>query len=328
MTITSVAPFALARAGAQPPPARSQQSYRHEAFLWRDIAEFTDALVTFVQQGLAAGEPVMVALVPEHADWLRDGLGSESASVTFVDMRAVGRNPALLIPAWQRFLDDHSGHNRPARGIGEPIWVGRRGAEIVECQLHEALLNVAFGADSPFWLVCPYDAKRSDQAVIAEAHRSHHAILDAHNYRGSASYGGRAHIDSLFRADLPPLRGSHTVYNFTRQSVDGVFAFVLYEACAANLWSDKALDLAVAARDLASDSLRRGADRGVVNIWQLARSLVCEVGDDTVVDDVLAGGRHPPSAYDHGLWSANQLCDLVQMRSSPTGTTVRVHSWT
>jgi anti-sigma regulatory factor (Ser/Thr protein kinase) len=28
-----------------------------------------------------------------------------------------------------------------------------------------------------------------------------------------------------------------------------------------------------------------------------------------------------------GLWMANQLCDLVQVRSSQTGTTVRMHTW-
>ena len=328
MTITSAPPFALGQPGTQPPPARSQQSYRHEAFLWRDIPEFTDAMVAFVQQGLAAGEPVMVALVPEHADWLRDGLGSDSTSVTFVDMRTVGRNPARLIPTWQRFLDDNSGHDRPARGVGEPIWAGRRPDEVAECQLHEALLNVAFPAESPFWLVCPYDAKRLDAGTIAEAHRSHHAILDCRSYRGSVSYAGRAHVDALFRAELPLPRGSETLCNFTRDSVDEVFAFVLYEACTANLWSDKTLDLAVAARELAADSLRRAADRGAVTIWQTARSLVCEVADDTVVDDVLAGRRHTPSTYDHGLWSANRVCDLVQMRSTAWGTKVRVHSWT
>ena len=27
----------------------------------------------------------------------------------------------------------------------------------------------------------------------------------------------------------------------------------------------------------------------------------------------------------HGLWLANQVCDLVQVRSFPTGTVVRLH---
>ena len=74
-----------------PAPARSRQSYRHEAFLWRDAAEFVDGLVPFIEDGLAAGEPVLVALVPEHAEWLRDRLAaSEAARVHFVDMAETG----------------------------------------------------------------------------------------------------------------------------------------------------------------------------------------------------------------------------------------------
>jgi len=329
VTDVIAAPLALADSRlSQSLPARSRQSFRHEAFLWHDIAEFTEAMVTFVEQGLAAGEPVMAALVPEHLDWLRNGLGSRATQVHLVDMRAVGRNPARLNSTWQGFLDEYAAAGQPARGIAEPIWVGRRRDEITECQLHEALLNVAIEADTPFWLLCPYDSKRLHPSVVSEAHRSHHAILDAHTYRGSTRYGGRAYVDSLYRAELPRLSRAHAECIFTADTVDDMFAFVLRDACAADMWSDRALDLAVAARRLAADSLHRGADGGVVRVWDTPRSLICEVSDATFVDDVLAGRRVTSNDDDHGLWSANQLCDLVQVRSTAAGTTVRLHSWT
>ena len=56
-------------------------------------------------------------------------------------------DPARLIPAWQWFLDTRSSPCRPVRGIGEPIWPGRRSEEILESQLHEALLNIAVDPD-------------------------------------------------------------------------------------------------------------------------------------------------------------------------------------
>jgi hypothetical protein len=46
-----------------------------------------------------------------------------------------------------------------------------------------------------------------------------------------------------------------------------------------------------------------------------------------LIDDLLLGRRMPVEDEHDGLWHANQLCDLVQMRSSSTGTTVRVHAW-
>jgi anti-sigma regulatory factor (Ser/Thr protein kinase) len=44
---------------------------------------------------------------------------------------------------------------------------------------------------------------------------------------------------------------------------------------------------------------------------------------------ILAAGEGAPNSVRHGggygLWLANQVCDLVQVRSSPAGTTVRLH---
>jgi hypothetical protein len=51
------------------------------------------------------------------------------------------------------------------------------------------------------------------------------------------------------------------------------------------------------------------------------------VVDDTVVVDPLIGRRAPREGEDDSLWIANQACDLVQVRSSSAGTTVRVHAW-
>jgi hypothetical protein len=81
-------------------PARSQQSYRHEAFLWHDASDFTAGIVPFIRDGLEAGEPVMVAVDALHTKWLRDALDGH-ADVEFVDMEELGRNPAQIIPAWQ-----------------------------------------------------------------------------------------------------------------------------------------------------------------------------------------------------------------------------------
>ena len=93
-----------------------------------------------------------------------------------MDMAAVGANPARIIPAWQEFLDDHD-DDQPIRGVGEPIWFGRRGVEIAECQLHEALLNLAVEPDRPFWLRCPYDADALPAEIVAAAHHSHPVLV-------------------------------------------------------------------------------------------------------------------------------------------------------
>ncbi len=72
-------------------------------------------------------------------------------------MVEIGQNPAHIIPAWSQFLHDNGGAPTRCGGSAKPIWSGRSAAELVECQRHETLLNVAF-ADSGTWkLLCPYD---------------------------------------------------------------------------------------------------------------------------------------------------------------------------
>jgi hypothetical protein len=308
-------------------PARSQQSYRHEAFVWHDVYDFVAGMVPFIKDGLETGEPVMVAVIPEHTQWLRDSLAGYADDVEFVDMSRLGHNPARIIPAWQQFLDHNSGLHRPARGIGEPIWPGRRPEELLECQLHEALLNVAVDPEIPFWLICPYDAQRLSACVLEEAHRSHPVIVESDAYQGSACYGGRAHVDSMFAAPLSALAGEPRLTTFTSGDVSRLVTYLKLELYVAGLAIDKAADLATATHRLALGSLHRGATEGTVRIWCQPHSVVCEVTDDTEVSDPLLG-RRVPFAEDHNaLWLANQICDLVQLRSTPTGTTVRVHTW-
>jgi hypothetical protein len=79
---------------------------------------------------------------------LRSELGPRARDVAWVDMADVGRNTARIIPAWREFLDEQA--DRSLRGTGEPIWADRSAAELVECQRHESLLNLAFNAADGF----------------------------------------------------------------------------------------------------------------------------------------------------------------------------------
>jgi anti-sigma regulatory factor (Ser/Thr protein kinase) len=64
-----------------------------------------------------------------------------------------------------------------------------------------------------------------------------------------------------------------------------------------------------------------------MRIWEESSSLVCEVSDAGGIEDPLVGRGKPPADRGSGLglWLANQLCDLVQIRSFPTGSVVRLH---
>ena len=118
---------------------------------------------------------------PRHRPGVRVGrpevpATGEAGGVLFGDMAQVGANPARIIPAWHEFVTRNAAPGRRMRGIGEPIWNGRSSDELVECQRHESLLNVAFGRGEPWWLLCPYDVENLEPAVIFEARRRHEFV--------------------------------------------------------------------------------------------------------------------------------------------------------
>jgi hypothetical protein len=62
-------------------------------------------------------------------------------------------------------------------------------------------------------------------------------------------------------------------------------------------------------------------------VWREAGSVMAEMEDLIAAADPLAGREWPAPAEGaaRGLWLANQLCDLVQLRSSGAGAVVRLH---
>jgi anti-sigma regulatory factor (Ser/Thr protein kinase) len=308
-------------------PTSAHQSYQHEAFLYRGEAEFLDGIVPFVRDGTAAGEPVLVAVIPERAEPLRDALGPDAAEVHFVDMAELGHNPARIIPCWQRFIDQHCRTGRPGRGVGEPIWAGRRVTELLEAQLHEGLLNVAVDPDTPLWLRCPYDTMALPPDVVEHAYRSHPMIVEAGSCAGSPLYGGAQYVADFLAADLPEPRAPADVLACTDDGGE-VRELVARHASAAGLEVERIWAVGLAVQETAT-AVGRASGCGSLRVWVEPEALVCEVRDPGSVEDPLAGRRRPtPTEPDHrGLWLANQLCDLVQVRSSAAGTVIRIVSW-
>ena len=307
-----------------------RRSYRHEALLYRKTDGFLNAVVPFVRDAVRQGEPVMVAVAEPRLTRLRDALGEDAEFVVFADMAELGRNPALIIPAWLDFVATHSAAGtRPVRGVGEPVWASRSPTEIAECQLHEGLLNLAVSPDTPLWLICPYDVDALPPAAVTEAHRSHPVLVHPDgDLRGSTAYGGAFHVQELFNGRLPEPAGFTHAAPFSAADVGQVAHWIEHAAVAVGVPLPKARGLATAVQLLAADSVRCGGGHGVLRHWTLDDTLICDVADHGVVDDPLVG-RSPTltdATHRSGLWTANRTCDLVQVRSDATGTRVRVHT--
>ncbi|WP_164704423.1 sensor histidine kinase [Blastococcus litoris] len=310
------------------PDAPDGHAFEHEALFYRDDEDFLAGLLPFVREGLENDEAVVVAEPRGRLEQLRDALGDDAAAVGFLDMAEIGGNPARIIGVWDRVLQEQTAAGRRLRGVGEPAFVGRRESEFLECRLHELLLNRAFDGGVPWRLLCPYDETHLPRAVVRGALHSHPLAGTSAGRRPSPDYAPDD-VRELFDAALPVptdavLRGSYGAADVpaTRRTV-AQFARRL------GLPAEKAEILQLAASELATNSVRHGSGTGTVAMWATPSAAVVEFSDQGHLEDPLTGRRLPPVDQEggRGLFLVNQLCDLVQLRSTEHGTVVRVTTW-
>ncbi len=80
------------------------------------------------------------------------------------------------------------------------------------------------------------------------------------------------------------------------------------------------------ANEIASNSVVHAGGSGVFTIWRDNGAIVCQSDDTGRIVHALVGRQRPTSGQvgGLGLWLANQLCDLVQIRTFADGSVVRV----
>lgn len=303
------------------------ERFRHEALLYSGWTEFVAGTVRFIREGLDRHEPVFVVESQQKIEMLRTALGDSADKVTFANMAEVGANPARIIPAWQDFVAAHTDATL-LRGIGEPIWAGRTPEELVECQRHEALLNTAFGAGRAWWLLCPYDTAHLPQEVITEARRSHEFVSTSQSIDLSADFQSGQLSRMPLNAPFTEPKQTMARLSFSRSSLSALRSEVRRAAASRGLSAGPLADFVAAVNEVATNSVLHGGGRGVARVWEERDSVVCEIKDAGNFNEPLADRRRPGSEVTspRGLWLANQLCDLVQVRSGQYGTVVRLHA--
>ena len=304
---------------------RELVGFRHEVAFYEGVDGLPASVLPFLLEGVEHGEPMLVVMLPDRLHVLRDAMGQLADRVEWVDMSTVGGNPACIIPAWHDFVEAHPGPG-PIRGIGEPIWLGRRGVEMAEAELHEALLNLAFDGGPAWRLLCPYDVSALPGDVLEEALRNHPVRDGA---QPVISYAGHAHALRTFSQELPAAPSDATALPFGRPDL-GTVREVVRRACeAARLHPSSTDDVVLAAHEVAANSVQHADGGGWLLVWDEPGALVVEVRDHGHIYDPLVG-RNPldvASENGRGIWMANQLCDLVQVRSGEQGTQVRLYAW-
>ncbi|MET8243094.1 anti-sigma factor RsbA family regulatory protein [Streptomyces sp. NPDC005202] len=300
------------------------EPFVHPALFYRDEQEYLAGTVPFVRAGLESGEPVAVAVPGENLRLIEAELGADADAVRLLDMRQAGRNPGRIIPGVLRAFADAQEPGRRVRIIGEPIWAGRTPTEYPACVQHEALINAAFQGRE-VTVLCPYDARRLDERILADAYATHPVVIPAGatGERDSVAYAPE-HIVARYNEPLPVVPDA-LPFGFATETLSQARRVATAEGARLGLADTRLEDLALVTAELTTNAVVHGGGSGVLRVWAEDGYVLCEVRDKGRLDDPLAGRR--PAARDQrggrDLLLVNLVADLVRVHTGEAGTTVR-----
>jgi anti-sigma regulatory factor (Ser/Thr protein kinase) len=186
---------------------------------------------------------------------------------------------------------------------------------------YEAITNLAY-AHLPVWVVCAYNANKLPDELIDSVLRTHPEVL---------SDGFQTSDDFEDPRDLVRrLTPEPELFPDLRSFSPGADLELFRERLARELVGQKvpeakALDMLVAATEVAANAVRHGAGIDQVRVGRAHGRFVCEVVDrGNGFDDPIAGYRAPRRETGTGLWVARQLTWLVESFHSSQGFTVRL----
>jgi anti-sigma regulatory factor (Ser/Thr protein kinase) len=165
--------------------------------------------------------------------------------------------------------------------------------------------------------------------VLEEAKRNHPHVVEGNERHESRTYRGLGDVATPFDEPLPEPTGAPVRYTFGAgaEPLSAIRRYVGNAAAEIGLDRERTADLVLIVNEVATNSIRHGGGSGVLRIWEDGSSLIAEVSDAGRIEDPLVGRGRPATdrGSGFGLWLANQLCDLVQIRTFPTGSVVRLH---
>jgi anti-sigma regulatory factor (Ser/Thr protein kinase) len=298
----------------------------HQALLFDSPEQFLAAAVPFIVEGVHRGDTVLAVTSAGNTRLLRDQLSTAADQVTFLEPAGWFDSPGRTLDAHHRRIDALTADGAFLRVIGEPVWAGRDDLETSEWGRYESVMNIAL-ADSRAWVMCGYDSSTLASTIVEDARRTHPRLAVGTASEISADFTEPASYYASRDTPLAPYPTTGVEWIPIHPDLAPVRQFVADHAPRLGVDADRVDDYILAVNEIATNVLRHGGGQGEARMWATDRRVVCEITDGgTATGNFLGFLRAGPhSERGHGLWIARQICDLLEMRTGPSGTTVRLH---
>jgi anti-sigma regulatory factor (Ser/Thr protein kinase) len=307
----------------------SARGYIHDALLYDSVDELTAAAVPFLVEGLAAGEPAVIAAGARTAGILAQAVDGDPRVHVLEHADVYRTRTPTAITSFRRLAERCS-----AEGIGRirvvgEVDFGRTERNWLEWQRYEAVINVALAA-WPLWGLCVFDTQRLPEPVLESALRTHPNLVTPERRGSNPLFGDPVRYLRSLPVPLEPLENTPP-----RLAAVNVSDFIgLRHAVAAELATADAPrevleDFLIAVGEMTSNAARHGRPPVDVALWISSDRLVSTISDGgRGWDDPFAG--YGPAHGDDlsrggmGVWLARQFCDHVDIIHRGEGVTVRL----
>jgi anti-sigma regulatory factor (Ser/Thr protein kinase) len=309
--------------------ARGQMGHYHEAGFYGSDAEFAALIVPFAEEGIVAGEPVIIGYDDRKSGLLRSWLTDPSA-VDFIGDKGLYATPGRAIATYRRLFEFHvamgAGQIRIAGDVPHP----GNGGRFEGWDRYESAVNTVW-QDFPVWGRCLYDTTTTPAPVLDIVERTHPRIVSpSGERRASDRYQGASAFEGLPYTPDPLEDSMPLVELVNRPAVDTRHA--LAQIGRGRIPATTLDDLLIGVSEAVTNAQRHGRPPVTVRIWATPGRIVVTVHDTgRGPADHLAGLVPAPSNIsDHqlglGLWAMHQLDVDVALRHTDDGFTVRLRS--
>jgi anti-sigma regulatory factor (Ser/Thr protein kinase) len=309
--------------------ARGHAGYFHEAGFYSSDAEFRDLIVPFAEEGIAAGEPVIIGYDERKSGLLRSWLSDPSA-VEFIAGDGLYATTARAITTYRRLFEFHLAMGAEQIRIARDVPHPGNGGRFEGWDRYESAVNYVW-QDVPVWGLCLYDTATAPAVVLDVVERTHPRIVSP---SGDRHLSDRYQHASQFRglATAPdPLEQSAPVIELTgRPPAEARHA--LAQVGAGRVPQAILDDLLLGTSEAVTNALLYGLPPVTIRIWATPDRIVVHVHHNGPGPaDPLAGLTLPASGTADpglGLWLMHQLDIDVALIHGDDGFTVRLRGGT
>lgn len=303
------------------------RGFFHETVLYSSDEEFLGFVVPFLEQGVAAGEPVLVALGPRTTGLVQDAVGTRSGLSYIHEDDRYGR-PAEVIRSYRQIFAELVAAGAPQirvvgeiphPGLGQPWdWWAR----------YEAAINTTF-AEFPVWGVCPYDLRITPATVLEDAGHTHPhlATVDGAHLANPRFREPAEFLDRRRTAPSDALEASVPAVDLRDPTPTAARHAVRDTAETTRLDEERVEGMVLAVSEAVTNALCHGVPPVRMRLWTTPARMLAAVADrGPGPADPLAGllPTTDSSSGGLGLWMSHRVCDAVSLDREEDGFTIRL----